>query len=112
MKFQKDIDKKRRVVSYNIVEFEDHEDFLKIDKLIRKKFNKFLKDTYKRNKKFVKLVERLDGIYSEIRIYKIFDSEILLRWDDWYGIDLTVRRKEDEPVLETLIQFLEKFDIK
>jgi len=94
MEFQKFLFKSE-FAKYYFSDYEEPEDFKKIDKMIRK--NKRLK---------AKTLEYLDGFSYLMKKYSIFGGEIYLYNEHMTGNFLTIKRKEDEAALEMLIEEL------
>lgn len=91
MEFQKFLFKSD-FIKYYFSEYEEPEDFKKIDKIIRK--NKKLK---------ARPLEYLEGFSFLMKKYSIFGCDIYLYNDHMTGNYLTIKRKEDEAVLEIVI---------
>lgn len=54
----------------------------------------------------VKRIRKVNGIFSFFWEYLILDSHIFLIYDDSYGVFITAEKKEDEPLLELIIEKL------
>ena len=90
---------KNEFVKYYFSDYEEPEDFRKIDKVIRK--NKRLR---------AKVLEYVEGFSFLMKRYSIKGREIFLYNEHMTGNYLTIKRKEDEEVLEMIINELKSID--